>query len=435
MHSRTLAIALIIAAAIFASTVSAQSAGSTGRLTLFGSGQTLKFDDGTSRDFTEFTAAMTLRTRLRDDEAGLEYALDVRGTQYPSSEDRPGRTRLYDAWVGGRTANGRLTLRGGQMWLHDLGSLGSVGGVMTEYRTEPTAVGRLRFGLFGGAEPKSFEAGYVPHVKKGGAWIALENGGLRRHVLGYVTTRNSGLTERSALTTTNFVPIGKKIFLYQLAVYDLEGPAGLGDGGLNYFFANARYTPVRTVEILATVHRGRSIDARMITEDILNGRAVDQKRLDGFLFESAGGRVTVEVLRNIRVHAGYARDRHNRDDQSFGRISAGLWAANVGGSGVDLTLSDNRSDRPDGSDDSWYASIGRSLGSKVYVTLDYATSLAVIEVIDNGVTIERHPRSKRYGFHGLWNVSRAFSILATLERLQDETSTDDRGTFGLIYRF
>jgi hypothetical protein len=435
MHPRTFAIPLIVAASIFACGVSAQPGGSTGRLTLFGSGQTLKFEDGTTRDLTEFTAMMSVRTRLHEDEDGLEYSVDVRGTEYPSSDARNRRTRLYDAWVGGRMAGGRLTLRGGQMWLHDLGSLGSVGGVMTEYRTGATRAGRVRFGLFAGTEPKSFEAGFVPDVRKGGAWVALDGAGLRRHVLGYVNTRNSGLTERSALTTTNFIPIGKKFFLYQLAVYDFEGPGGLGDGGLNYFFTNARFTPARTVELLATVHRGRSIDARTITEDILNGRAVDQKLLDGFLFESAGGRVTVEVLRNVRVHAGYSRDRHNREDQSFGRISAGLWAANVAGSGVDLTLSDNRSERPDGSYDSWYASIGRGLGAKVYVTIDYATSLAVVHVIDNGLTIERHPRSKRYGFHGVWNMSRAFSILATLERLQDETSTDERGTFGLIYRF
>lgn len=434
MYPRTIAI-ILVAVAMYGSEVAAQSHSPAGRLRFFGSAQTLNFDDGATRDFREFTVALTYRSRLGDEDSGFEYALDVRGTQYPSSNARDHRTRLYDAWVGGRTRDGRFLIRGGQMWLHDLGGLGSVGGVMTEYRTGQTRAGRLRFGLFAGAEPKSFDAGYVQDVRKGGAWIALENGSMRRHLLGYVTTRNSSLTERSVLTTTNFIPIGKKFFLYQLAEYDLEGPAGIGEGGLNYFFANARYTPSRTVELLATVHRGRSIDARTITEDILNGRAVDQKMLEGFLFESVGGRVTVSVLRNVRIHAGYSTDRHNREDRRFGRISAGIWASNVGGSGIDATLSDNRSKRPDGSYDSWYASLGRSLGTKVYVTVDYATSLVVIRVIDNGVTIERHPKSKRYGVNGVWNMTRAFSFIATLERLQDDSSTDERGTFGVIYRF
>lgn len=435
MHSRTIATLLVAVACLWSAEAAAQSRPPSGRLTFFGSAQSLDFHDGTTRDFSELTAAMTFRSRLGEEDGGFEYAFDARGTQYPSSNARNQRLRLYDAWAGGRMRNGRFTIRGGQMWLHDLGALGSVGGVMTEYRTHPTRAGRLRFGLFAGTEPKSFDAGYVRDVRKGGAWVALENGALRRHVLGYVTTRNSGLTERSVLTATNFVPLGKKFFLYQLAEYDLQGPAGIGSGGLNYFFTNARYTPSPAVELLATVHRGRSIDARTITEDILNGRPVDQKSLDGFLYESAGGRVTVEIVRNVRIHAGYATDRHNRDDRKFGRISAGVWASNVGGSGFDATLSDNRSKRPDGSYDSWYASLGRSLGTKVYVTVDYATSLVVVRVIDNGVTIERHPKSKRYGINGVWNMTRAFSFIATVERLQDESSTDERGTFGVIYRF
>ena len=377
MQLKTIAAALLAAAGVFcAEGASAQAGGTTGRFTLFGSSQSLKLDDGASRDFHELTAVLVFRTRPADDTDGLEYALDVRETEYPSAEARDRRTRVHDAWAGGRMAGGRLRVRGGQMWLHDFGALGSVGGLMAEYR-QPTAAGRVRFGVFGGAEPKSFDAGWVPGVTKGGAWIALEPGPLRRHVLGYVTTRNAGLTERSVLTTTNFVPVGKKLFVYQIAEYDLEGAGGLAEKGLHYFFANARYTPVPSVELLATVHRGRSIDARTITEDILNGRAVDQKTLDGFLFQSAGARVTVEVLKNVRVHAGYAADRHNREDRSFRRLSAGVWAANVARSGFDVTLSDNRSERPEGSYDAWYASLGRSLGQKVYLTADYATSLAV----------------------------------------------------------
>jgi hypothetical protein len=406
----------------------------SGRLSFFGSSQTLSFDDGTSRDFQEVTAALVLHARIDETVDGLEYAIDVRETQYPSAESRKGRTRLYDAWAGGRFGDGRFRIRAGQMWLHEFGALGSVGGVMTEYRAN-TAAGRLRFGLFGGAEPKSFDAGYVSGVRKGGAWIALDGNSSRRHVLGFVTTRHSGLTERSVLTTTNFLPLGKKLFVYQLAEYDIRGAGGVGEKGLNYFFANVRYTPASRFELLATVHRGRSIDARTITDNILNGRPVDQKTLDGYLFESAGGRVTVAVTKTLRIHAGYAKDRHNRDDRSFDRISAGLWASNIARSGFDLTVSDHRSDRPDGSYDAWYASLGRSFGRNLYVTADYATSLAIVRVADGGAIIERRPESKRYGLSAVWNMTRIVSLLTTIERLDDDTSTDERLMVGLIYRF
>lgn len=432
----TLAVTFIAATAVSAAAASTQPSSTGGRVTLFGSVQRMRFDDGTTRDFNEFTSAVSLRSRLRDDTAdGFEYAFDVRSTAYPSSAGRDPRTRIYDVWAGGRVANGRLTLRAGQMWLHELGALGSVGGVMAEYRGGDTAAGRLRAGFFGGAEPKSFDTGFVSHVKKGGAWLALDGSGTRRHVLGYVTTRNSSLTERSVLSTTNFLPIGKRVFLYQLAEYDLQGPGGTGGGGLNYFFTNARYNPTPRVDVMAIVHRGRSIDARSITEDLLNGRAVDQRMLDGFLFESAGARVTVEVMKNVRVHAGYARDRHNENDESFGRISAGVWAANVARSGIDLTLSDNRSERSGGSYDAWYASLGRAFGSRLYLSIDYATSLAIVRVIEGGATVERRPRSRRYGMNGIWNISRTFALTLNLEQLHDLTSTEDRGTCGLIIRY
>ena len=37
--------------------------------------------------------------------------------------------------------------------------------------------------------------------------------------------------------------------------------------------------------------------------------------IEGFLYESIGGRTTVEVAPHVRLNAGYARDKNNRDDQ------------------------------------------------------------------------------------------------------------------------
>lgn len=435
MFRRALAASFIAAVLSGGGLAEAQSASGTGRVTFFSTFQRARFDSGTTRDFSEFSTSVTLRSRLPEGVSGVEYAFNVRGSAYPSSDGRDNRTRIYDAWAGGRTAGGRLSLRAGQMWLHELGALGSVGGLMAEYRVVDGSAGRVRLGLFGGAEPKSFDAGFVPDVRKGGAWVSLDGRGMRRHVLAYVTTRNSGLTERSVLSATNFVPVGSKFYLYQLAEYDLAGPGGTGAGGLNYFFANARWTATSRVEVMANVHRGRSIDARTIAQDILDGRPVDRKSLDGFLFESAGGRVTVEVLRNVRVHAGYATDRHNRDEQAYGRISAGVWAGNVAGSGIDLTLSDHRTDGRDGSYDAWYVSAGRSFGTRLYASADYATSLSVVHVASGNTTVERRPRSSRYGLHGLCNITRSWSLLLDAERLIDESATDDRGTLGLVIRF
>lgn len=417
----------------------AQSAG-WGRVSLFLQGGQSRPDDG-SETFSSNEAIATLTLRSAEEEGnGLEYGLDARGASYGAGgDDRRNRLSLWDAWVGGRFAGGKVGVRVGQQWITDLGGLGSVGGALVEVRGRKGKGGRKltpRFGLFGGLEPKGFDTGWVSGVKKGGAYAAIDGEGGQRHVLGFVTIRNSGLTERSVLSTTNFIPVGKKLFFYVAGEYDVAQPGGQADAGLSYAFVNARWSVSTRVELQGLYHRGRSYDARTITQDQIDGRPVDPRLLTGFLYESAGGRLTVEVARGVRVFAGYARDRGNRDGGSTGRITAGFHASNVFRSGIDVTVSDNRIDRPDNTYDSWYASIGRSFGGRVYVSVDYATALSVLRFTSSdGVVVESRPQTNRFSLNGSVNLGRSVSLLFAAERGADDRATDLRGTAGLSVRF
>jgi hypothetical protein len=437
--SRALSLLLAAAALGAAPRAEAQSGG-WGRVSLFLSGgQSRPADGGASLSSNEAVASLTLRSAEQEG-AGLEYALDGRGSTWGAGgEDRRNRFSLWDGWVGGRLASGAIGVRVGQQWITELGGLGSVGGALVEVRGRPKGKKKLRprFGVFGGVEPKGWEAGWESGVKKGGVYAALDGDGGRRHVLGFVTVRNGGLTERSVLSTTNFFTVGKSLFFYVAGEYDVTAPGGQGEKGLSYAFVNARWTVSSRVELQGLYHRGRSYDARTLTEDQLAGRPVDPRLVTGFLYESAGGRVTVEVARGVRLFAGYAEDRGNRDEGTTGRITAGLHASNVLGSGIDATVSDNRIDRPDGgSYDSWYASVGRSFGRGVYVSLDYATALSVLRFTGtDGVRVETRPRTDRYSLNGNVNLGRGLSLLLMAERTGGDLSTDTRGTVGLAVRF
>jgi len=430
MSTRLRLACLAVVASLPATTLAQSSA--WGRVSLLGQTVHTTRDDGFESNFTELAASLTLHSASAE-EGGFEYGLDARGALYPST-NRDGRVSLYEAWAGGRTKGGVLGVRAGQMWINELGGLGSVGGLHLEVRPKKRSkAGRFRFGLFAGAEPKAFEAGYVSAVKKAGLYAALEGDRGRRHVVGYVVLRNGGLTERSVVSVSNFVPVGTQFFLYQMAEVDVSSA---GKNGLNFLFATARYSPVKRVELSATYHRGRSIDTRTITQDLLNGVPVDSRTLYGFLYQSGGGRVTVEVIKNVRVYAGYAVDRSDRESTSVGRLTVGLHASNLAGSGFDLTVSDNRSNRNGGPNDAWYASIGRSIGPRVYLSLDASTSLAVFRFTDQGgVVIESRPRTKRFGLSGTANVSRHFSLMVTAEQFVDDVSRDTRGLLGVTYRF
>jgi hypothetical protein len=414
----------------------AQTTPGYGRISLFGSWSRTTQSGTPSYTFTDVSASVALRSSPAD-EGGAEYAVDMRGATFPSTSERENEYSIYDAYVGGSLPGGSLGLRAGQMWLNELGSLGSFAGVLLRYRQpEPWGIGRLRAGLFGGLEPKILQAGYEKDIRKFGGFLALDGENARSHVFGYARIRNAGQTERSVLTMTNFIPIGRTFFLYQGAEYDLEKPGGLGRSGLNYLFVNVRYSPISRVEFQGLYHHGRSIDARTISEDLRNGRPVDSITIEGFLFESAGGRVSVEVLPSVRLIAGYSRERDNQNDTAYGRTTFGLWAADIFRSGFDVTVSDSRSNRPGGGYDSWYASLGRNLGGRFYVSADYSTSLSILRIFNtDGVLVESQPRSKRYSLYGLWNVDRHFSLMLTGERLKQEGVTDNRVLLGIVYRF
>ncbi len=385
--------------------------------------------------FAEYITSMTLG--LGDGPGnGLEYGVDLRHSQ-PSDPNRDPRLSVYDSYVGARFAGGAWRARVGQMWLSDLGGLGSVAGGLVEYHQQKatTRLGRFRAGGFGGIEPKTFEFGYQRDIRKLGAYAALEGSGGRRHTAGYVRVDNGGLTERSVLAFSNFVPARARVFIYQAAEYDLAGPAGQGTGGLSYLFVNARVSPARQVELQGIFNRGRSIDARTITDDVLNGRPVPAASLDGLLYESAGGRVTVEILKRVRVHGGYTRDRNNRDSAPTGRTTVGASTQDLAGSGVDLTVSNTRIDRPTGRYDSLYLSGGRQVGRAVYLSADYSSSVSLVRYTrSDGLTVELRPETRQFGGSAIITVGRHMSVHAMVTDTRDDEIHEYRILAGLTLR-
>jgi hypothetical protein len=427
----------LFAALLWGGQAAAQSALDWGSVSLFGQVLRTKATDGSgnSYNYNELDASLAVHTPPTESD-GAAFSIDTRGAEYPSMTNQASRLTIYDAWVGGKIANGRLFMRLGQMYVNDLGSLGGVGGVHLE-----TKSGHLRFGVFGGLEPKGFDAGYVPDIKKGGVYAAYDGERGWKDAVGFVTIRDQSLTERNVLTTLNFIPVGQKFFLYQAAEYDLTGPGGVGSGGLAYFFATARWAPVTTFEIQGLYQHGRSIDTRTITQDELAGRPVDAKSLQGFLFDSVGGRASFEFVRGWRLSAGYYRDKNNSDSVDTNRWQFGLSSTNVFGSGVDVFVSDNRTMRPGATSgssayDAWYFSVGRSLGARFYLTLDYSTDLSTLKLTDSGgLTIVNQPSSRRFSLSGMFNMTRSFSIIATGEELVDDTSKQYRAFLGLTFRY
>jgi hypothetical protein len=393
-------------------------------------------DGGSSASLTELVTTASIQSPTYEG-GGTEYAADLRVAGYPSSEGRANRTSVYDAYVTRRMASGRLAVKAGQMWLNELGSLGSVGGVLVEGRQLKHADGsRWRAGVFTGFEPQILQAGYASGVRKTGGYVAYDGEGAQRDVVGLVTIRNENLTERTVLMTNNFLAFGKQVFVFQSAEYDLVGPVGNGSGSLSYFFTNARVTPSDRIEFQGTYHRGRSIDVRTISIDTLNGRPIDQRAVEGLLFESVGGRVTATVAKGVRVFGGYARDQTNQDAVITGRATLGAYFASLGSTGLDLTVSDSRILRGRlSSYDSWYVSTGHTVGGRAYLSGDYTTSLSTINVSTSSVVqIQTNPRMQRFSGSATVNLNRTFFLLISADHTIDPSYTDNRVLAGITCR-
>ena len=366
----------------------------------------------------------------------FEYSFDGRVATYPSA-DRDERVSIYEAFIGIHTPDRRWNLRIGQMWLGELGGLASVGGIWGEYRKlEPTSLGRWRFGLFAGLELDRYELSYFDEIEKAGAYAALEGDHGRQHVLGYVLVRNHGLTERSVVVFNNYLPFSRSVTLYQALQYDTEGPAGLGKAELSYIFGNLRWRISKIVEVQGTFHRGQSVDARTITEDVYDGRPVDPVKLDGLLFESARARLMVRPLRWLRIWGGYANDRNNRGDETSNRIQLGVAARRLFGVPLDVTVTSSQTDRGSDSYDSLWASVGYAFGPKVYLSVDYNDTLSVYHRVDGeGGTIEIRPDSKRLSLSGNINLNRTLRLLVTVEVTDHSDFEEIRGLAGITVRF
>ena len=352
---------------------------------------------------------------------------------------RPDRVSLYEGFAGARLSGGRVRIRGGHLWMNDLGALGSLAGGVAEVRgapgSEKAGVGRFRVGAFAGLEPRVFETGYFEGVRKLGVYGAIDGDAGRRHSLGYVQVRDRSLIERSVISAMNFVPVKRAFYLYQGAEYDLVQPAGHAKAGLNYFYANARANVGTTVQLQGSYNRGRSVDTRGLAEDVLNGRPISQISAQGLSYQSRGGRIMVTPIARVSLFGGRYQDKTNRDDRPANRTTIGGNATNVGDSGFDVAASLTRTERTSGNYRSDYASLGRQIGRHVYVTGDYTTSLSVIQFSrSDGLIIEERPTNKRLSVTSSINVGSTTTLQVTVDRTWDTSYREFRLLTGIAYR-
>ncbi len=410
----------------------------TGRISVYQGTWTDTPTDGESVTSNELITQLTFNAP-ETEEDGVDYGVNFRHAGMNNGR-RPNRVSLYEGWAGARLASGHARVRGGHLWLNDLGALGSLAGGVFEWRgapgSEKQGIGRFRVGGFAGLEPKVFDTGYYDGVKKYGVYGALDGDYGRRHSVGYVQVKDRSITERSVVSTMNFIPVKRGFFLYQGAEYDLVQPAGQARKGLNYFYTNARGNIGSKLQLQGTYNRGRSVDTRGLADDVLNGRPISQTTAQGLAYESIGGRVTVTPISRVSLYASRSQDKSNREDKPSNRLTIGGNAMNVGGSGLDVSATITRNERLGTTYRSDYVSLGRQIGRHVYVNGDYTNSLSIIQFSrSDGLLIIDRPTTRRFSATSSINVGPSTMLQLTVDRVWDTNYKEFRLLTGIAYRF
>ena len=118
------------------------------------------------------------------------------------------------------------------------------------------------------------------------------------------------------------------------------------------------------------------------------------------------------------------------------RFNLGLSFNNIGGAGFDFTATRSEIDRVDTTYDMTYVSVGKTLGPKVYLSLDYVNALSIFHFDDgDGGSIEVRPESDRYSLSLNANLNRTFSLLLVGEWMEHDDFEEIRALTGLTIRF
>jgi hypothetical protein len=119
------------------------------------------------------------------------------------------------------------------------------------------------------------------------------------------------------------------------------------------------------------------------------------------------------------------------------RLSFGVYASNLLGTGVDVNVTDYRYHRGSASSyDSWYVSAGRSFGSRVYLSGEYTTSLSVLRYARaDGFLIENRPQTDRFGGSANVYLTRKLSLVINADYTRDDGFNETRVLAGLAVRF
>jgi hypothetical protein len=212
------------------------------------------------------------------------------------SDNRKNRFILYDARILFDKTDSPFFLSLGQMNLYDTAGIGQVMGGLVGYK-----IGRdVLLGGYGGLESSIYVDRLESDYQKYGLFARYQGSFGRRFSLSYNQTRYKGSTERQHIYAGLMFPLVKVFSIFGNFEYELASNVRSEDR-LSRVFVNARWDPVRKVDVTAFYSSGRGLDYHRFLLERSQDPTLNDTELERFYYSCQYGlRLSLKPWRNLR---------------------------------------------------------------------------------------------------------------------------------------
>lgn len=303
-----------------------------------------------------------LSTRLRLEMVnrpgeGWTFLLDTRG-RVRMDGNRGNQFIVYDARILFDKPETPFFLSLGQMNLYDTAGIGQVMGGLVGYK-----IGRdLLLGGYGGLESSIYVDRLENDYRKYGLFARYQGSYGRRFSLSYNQIRYKGSTERQHIYASLMWPVVKVFAFYGNLEYELASNVQSADR-LSRLFLNARWDPVRMVDVTAFYSSGRGLDYHRYLLERSQDPTLNNAELERFYYSSQYGmRLSLKPGRNLRFMLSRMESEQMDMDVRNHSWRLAASAGDIFRSGITLygNYAWNRGEMSES--DSYYAALSKDFG-------------------------------------------------------------------------
>ncbi len=288
---------------------------------------------------------------------GWTFLLDTR-SRMRLSDVKGNQILVYDARILFDKLENPLFFSIGQMNLYDTAGIGhGLGGILGFKLSRD-----LLIGGYAGLESSIYIDRVEQDYQKYGLFARFRGSYGKRFSLSFNHLRFSGATERQYIYAGAMYPVVKVLTLYGHLEYELASHIR-GEDRLSRVFINARWNPIRALDVTAFYGSGKGLDYHRHLLEKSQNPSLSDRELERFYYSGQYGlRLSAKPMQSLRFYVSRMESEQKDANIRNHTWRLGCSAGNVLGTGVTLfgNYAWNRGKMSES--DSYYVAVSKDFG-------------------------------------------------------------------------